>query len=553
MINVNQITSQLERLGDAELRKYTEMHKSDPYIVALAVDESNRRKRARQGAQMQAPQQPKVVDQALARMAAPMPESVGIGALPAGDMQFADGGIVAFADGGDVERYNGEYGSLTGDVNRILQKSPYQRTPEENALLQQAGVELQSRTLGSDSGVAGANTFLQGLGPKIRNYFTSGASRLSDEELAKQPAVGGAQNERILRGLGIAPSTTPLEPQASYSNEGRREPALGAVATAPEQSRAAPKVDTTQRTPPASGTAPSAGASATGSASLEALFKRLQGQQDTEQTALDAQRTSVADRLKMLGKQNLADFEAEEAKRGDVFKGREARLAEREGRLSEMKDQNFGLALLQAGAAMMSTPGGLGVALGKGVDVGARQYAAGVDKLNAAQERLLEAKDRLEELRVNRDDLSSKERRQLKSEANRYELEAEKLFMEGAEKKLGYKREDAKTLFAGITTLLGQETAAGATIQAAKIRSQDQKDYLAELRGGTMVENARKNIMAEVIKANPHADEPTRQQLFQAEWQKALQSNPALAKYAGVAPGGGGASTADPLGILGTK
>jgi propanediol dehydratase small subunit len=96
---------------------------------------------------------------------------------------------------------------------------------------------------------------------------------------------------------------------------------------------------------------------------------------------------------------------------------------------------------------------------------------------------------------------------------------------------------------------MGQETAAGATIEAANIRSRDQKDYLAELRGGNMVETARKNIMADITKANPYADEPTRQRLFQTEWSKALQSNPALAKYAGVASGGGGASSADPLGL----
>jgi len=198
---------------------------------------------------------------------------------------------------------------------------------------------------------------------------------------------------------------------------------------------------------------------------------------------------------------------------------------------------------------MMTTPGGRGVALGKGVSVGTERYSAGLDKLNAAQERLMDAKDRLEELRVNRDDLTSRERRQLKNQAKQYELEAEKLFLDGAHKKLGYKRDDAKNMFAGITTLMGQETAAGATIEAANIRSRDQKDYLAELRGGAMVEQTRKNIMDNIIKANPYADEPTRQRLYQAEWAKALQSNPALAKYAGVVPGGGGASSADPLGL----
>jgi hypothetical protein len=105
MINVNQITSQLARLPDQALQQYAQMHKNDPYILSLALSESNRRKQMREGAQTNAPEQPKVVDQAIQSMAAPMPEDIGIAQLPAGDMEFADGGIVAFDEGGPVERY----------------------------------------------------------------------------------------------------------------------------------------------------------------------------------------------------------------------------------------------------------------------------------------------------------------------------------------------------------------------------------------------------------------------------------------------------------------
>lgn len=107
MLNVEQITSRLAQMPDQALQKYAAMNKNDPYIMALAVSESNRRKELRQaaqGAQGQIPQ-PKVVDQDIQAMAAPMPEEVGIARLPAGPMNFADGGIVAFAGGGDVERY----------------------------------------------------------------------------------------------------------------------------------------------------------------------------------------------------------------------------------------------------------------------------------------------------------------------------------------------------------------------------------------------------------------------------------------------------------------
>ena len=141
MMNVQQTASRLARMPDPALQQYAMMHKNDPYTVSLALFESNRRKELRAAAQGQQGmgEQPKVVDQGIAGMAAPsemnpaqmealirqldrkkeqeyreftrgaapapqpMPEDVGIGALPAPNMQgMAGGGIVGYADGGMV-------------------------------------------------------------------------------------------------------------------------------------------------------------------------------------------------------------------------------------------------------------------------------------------------------------------------------------------------------------------------------------------------------------------------------------------------------------------
>jgi len=125
MFDVNQITSTLRSMGDRALQQYAAMNKGDPYILSLAVSESNQRKRLRSAAQarMAAPQ-PKVADAAIAGMAeaAPvdamgnvtgmasggLPEDYGIGRLPAPNMQrMADGGIAGYGDGDDVPRQNG--------------------------------------------------------------------------------------------------------------------------------------------------------------------------------------------------------------------------------------------------------------------------------------------------------------------------------------------------------------------------------------------------------------------------------------------------------------
>jgi len=415
-LNVEQITNRLAQMPDAALQKYAAMNKNDPYIMALAVSESNRRKQMRQaaqGAQGQMPQ-PKVVDAAVQNMAAPMPEDMGIARLPAGDMNFADGGIVAFADGGDVERYQ---------VGGTTARNPY--------------AFLNPGDLFGGIG----RIFSEGIDPVAAEQRRQAALRklvAPAEETVGTPEFAAAQ--QILKDKATA--------------EGRTLPGETPPAPAPALPGAQPTA-----------TAPAAATPSTGG--IESIFKRLQTPMEQELTAVRKNRETFARSLQDFAKKEEADFEAAEAKRGDVFKGREERLAKREGELAGRKDQNLGLALLQAGAAIMSTPGSLGMALGKGVDVGAKQYAAGIDKLNAAQERLMDARDRLEELRVNREDMTAKERRQLKSNINRSVLEGEKLFLDGAEKDLGYRREDMKTLFSGLVTDMASQRSAAATAAAA--------------------------------------------------------------------------------------
>jgi len=101
--NVNQITSTLRGMPDQQLQQYAAMHKNDPYVMSLAVAESNARKqlRASQQAQMAGQKPPTVVEQGLMEMSPQdqLPEQQGIGALSAPNMQrMADGGIAGYGD-----------------------------------------------------------------------------------------------------------------------------------------------------------------------------------------------------------------------------------------------------------------------------------------------------------------------------------------------------------------------------------------------------------------------------------------------------------------------
>jgi hypothetical protein len=217
MIDVNKITSTLAKLPDAQLQQYAQMHKADPYIMALAMSESNRRKEMRsagQGAQgMQ--EQPKVVDQMVAEMAPQqLPEDQGIGQLNAGNMNFAGGGIIAFADGGDVERYAGQYGSLTGEFSGFGGMSPEQAAASEIRAAEEARLKQ-----------------LDELQKKVVFLNTVGAPQAQEAQ---------AQLTALQSSMGQKPSPT--------DNNFRRQPdprTLGVSAT--PSVNAAPTADNTRR------------------------------------------------------------------------------------------------------------------------------------------------------------------------------------------------------------------------------------------------------------------------------------------------------------------
>jgi len=378
MINVNQITSQLARLPDQALQQYAQMHKNDPYILSLALSESNRRKQMREGAQAIVPEQPKVVDQAIQSMAAPMPDDVGIAQLPAGEMEFADGGIVAFDEGGPVERYQSQglvFNRSVMDMPRFLTD----RAKAERDALAEAN-RRQALTGSSYEELYGPATPETVTDSRFRSAGAP-AAPASAAPAGNRPAAGAAP-------AGSRPPTSSRPPAGSRPPSGERppanaRPAAPAAAAAPVAAR--PNLDVGEMTKKA----------------LEsAATQPNQFAKDIE--ALGKERVKAKE-------EEAAGVEAIQKRFDDIFKGRRERLGIREEEVANMKDQGIGLALLQAGAAMMSTPGGIGMALGKGVKVGTEQYALGLDRIRSAQEKLADARDRLDEAEAQRGEMSARE------------------------------------------------------------------------------------------------------------------------------------------------
>jgi hypothetical protein len=409
MINVNQMTSQLARMPDQALQQYAQMHKNDPYIMALAMSESNRRKTMRTGAQMNAPEEPKVVDKALQSMAAPMPEDVGIGQLPTGNMNFAEGGIVAFSDGGDVPRYQ-DRGLV--DVYS-LGASPDALERRRKAMMR-AMLEETARA---------RETVAQGSEYSPERYgVTTPAPAFND------PRIVGATPPKQSVGAPSAPP--PAAPKVAAGNRPASGPEL---LSGP------------------SGAEPASGQSIYSLASTPSTYQRELDQFLPQGKVVDPFEADVR-----------AQGEAEEkvareyaAKRKQQLEGmgllgldQEKRLKAREGKLSKQEGDLGPMALMQAGFAMMSgaSPNAL-QNIGVGAQAGLKKYSEGIERLGEAREKIDDAFGRLDIARRSEKMLTDKEISDLERDTSKVVSQTRREVTNSARTAYGLKVTEAGKLF----------------------------------------------------------------------------------------------------------
>ncbi len=447
-IDQRDVSSALRFMKDDVLRQYAAMHKNDPYIFPLAFQESQNRQKLRmqqQAAQAMQPQ-PKVNEQALAQMAPPraqpMPEDRGIATLAAPNMQqMADGGIAGYDDdanfaqrsepvvmmaGGGVARYNGAQGSVTAS-------SELQSLLAARERYVQAGADT--------SGIDQAIAFLQAKPGR------AAAQRAAE---SAQPAIPGGFAEQMVQ--DVTPPT-PVTAQATmptpgYTRPGMKDdPRLNTPPTQPVV--AAPKPDAGRKDTGRKDTGAVAEAGLAGLAGLKdpaKLYQDILDKQDYKDPASGALlELEAQERANAAAERQAIATDAERFK--DVYKNREGRLAEREADIGKQRTQNTGLALLNAGLAIMSTPGGLATAIGKGAQVGTAQFAAGLDKIRSAQDRLADARDRLEDLKLNREETTAKELRAAERNYRDVATNAQKRTIEGIRTAANVNRTTAKAIY----------------------------------------------------------------------------------------------------------
>jgi hypothetical protein len=353
MINVNQITSMLAKMPDTSLQQYAALHKNDPYIMALAVSESNRRKEMRAGAQapMGAQEQPKVVDQAVQGMA----EDQGIAALPAGDMNFADGGIVAFAGGGLSNDNPAAMGVLAPLQEAVVNAKRMYEAAAQSGDSRSAQLYLQNMAQAQSA-----------LDAAAKQQFAGSASQgITAAQAASAPTAPAV----ALTGTPDIPST-----KKGAAAEDKGAPTLTAGIGAPR----------------AGGFSDYAAAKA----GLADLYK-TPDTSEYEQARKAQAGAGVGIAQEAAGRtQEFFD------KLGEFGLKQEERLKEREGKLEKDTAQNKGLAILEAGLAMMSgTSANAFENIGKGALAGVGNYKKGLAALNERKDRLDDAYNQLETAR----------------------------------------------------------------------------------------------------------------------------------------------------------
>jgi hypothetical protein len=449
-VNVNQITSTLAKLSSPQLQQYAQMHKSNPYILALAMSEATRRKELQAAGQAQGfnPQQPKVADAMIAQMS---PEEQGIGALPTQNMQMmADGGIAGYDDQEPVQMLAG------GGV-----------------------AESNSRDLYRD-----------GVDPLTGTFF-----------MPEAPAA--PPDQASMRKVAASPYTSGVPRTPEEAAMLQRFPAPGKAASAKQSP------DLVQSSGGGGGGGGGAALPGTPGMDITGMYGRAMANARNIDNPFATDIEAVGKEKVKASEENLAGLEAIQKKFDDIFKGRKERMGTREEEVNKIKDEAGRMAMVSFGLAMAKTPGsglkGLLSGLTAGAEAGSKQYVAGMDKFRAAQEKLNDAKDRLEEIEANRGEMSARELHKARNDIRATTISAREDMIKSNMDMYKLNREDAQKMFTaqvqyGIAQMEQGGANARAKLAASTQRLPAEANMAMMLGKGTTEADRLRSGLAEMAK-----------------------------------------------------
>ena len=444
--------------------------------------------------------------------------------VKAGTVPVIGGGLAAAQGVSDIDKAQGFYDDPNVPTSEKIKQ--FLRTGSRTALPYIGGVvgsgvsPFLGTAAGAATGAAGA-ALIDPEGEALKQY------------LAQKAAAGASDStrqtrEELFRNLEHN-APVPATPTGAAPTAG-----TGAVR---------PAGAATGQRPPATPATATAAVPATGD--LISQFEATRRAVSPADPAA-AERAGLQTLVESRGPEALAEFEAAAKKREGRYAGREERINKQEAELAKESETNTGLALLAAAGAMLK-PGGFAAGAANAIQAAIPQFITGRERINAARNKLEESRDKMEELRFASEDMTDKERRDLKKSILQDAIDFKKYSIDSIMERDKVGRDEAKTIFDNQIKLLQTQMeqagalqrtniTAGATIAAARERS----GGLEELRLAQLAENVRKNIEAGADKITLYRHDPVaREAYIKQKMQEAVQGNPKLAEYLGVTGGGG--------------
>jgi len=392
------IQSIADNLSDAQLQQAASMAQARGDLEQLNVIQQEMASRA-----------------ALRSGARTLPEEQGIGQLPAGDMNFADGGIIAFAGGGSPRVHP------QAELIDFLKKMGI--TPEEftqaPAKTQNQIKDMMRSTMSQPTNppaaraaqaakTAGSNLFRPvnpaGLAGYGLGLYHGELGEGEDAELARRRTMAPTVDGQSVASAS-APNTLNRELLNQSEQTARKDPG---VYGAPMPAGAEKPPVLRDNAGDTSGIGMPSGYSGL---DVKRLTEQALAGISGKPHPFEKDIREVGDEKVKAKEAEAAGLEAIHSKFDDIYKGRKERQKVKEDDIKQMGTTNLGAAIFKLGAGIAA-----GKSLGAAAEMGTEQYMAGLDKINSAKEKLADARDRLEELEAQRGELTAREKLKLQNE-----------------------------------------------------------------------------------------------------------------------------------------
>ena len=456
-------------LNDSQLQQRTQMPTVSTLGRMAAQDEMQDRAQMRSGSAQQAPQdgQPSVADEYLM--------SRGVASLPVGEMDFAGGGILAFAEGGSPRNATDGRGKpLDARAQALLQQAEGDREGFMEVVKKLGAAGYDIATL-LPRGAAGAidSTLIRGARavtgldiPYLGSVIdTDSMTPMMDEVRRGQNEPNEDQQRRAELGAqGVA------EEQANPYNDSQRfaNQAVGNVAGVTNRSltggQDAPPADT-------GGTAGQGGAGigaprATGLAELKAMYAADPAAAQKYIDQMDLANAANED----VAKQGIANIKRDQTEMGDYGTEREAKLKDQEAGLAGLEKRNQSMAFIDAGLAIMAGNSANAFEnIGKGALVGTKAYKEGMDKIDTKRTKLDEAFMNLYDIRRGEKVANKKDLRAAENAFEMAKAQSEKTMADVTGKLYDGSQAAAKAAVDAHLRATENQLARDATIEAARI------------------------------------------------------------------------------------